>query len=39
MNNKSEFDIFQSKEKIVHISNDGFSIIFMNDNKNTLSLF
>jgi hypothetical protein len=39
MNNKNEFDIFQSKENNYHLTNDSFSINFLNNNKNTQSLF
>ena len=39
MNNKNEFDIFQSKENIYHFTNDSFSVNFLNNNKNTQSLF
>ena len=39
MNNKCEFYIFQSKENICHFTNDSFSVNFLNNNKNTQSLF
>ena len=39
MNNKNEFDIFQSKENIYHFTNDSFSVNFLTNNKNTQSLF
>ena len=39
MNNKNEFYVFQSKENICHFTNDSFSIYFLNNNKNTQSLF